>query len=198
MAISYFSLWSCDSACFTCSLAAKIQWITGGEGNKREERGISFGIFLLCFLLPQFCSFGTRRTENIIWIPAVNTDPSLWLSETRVPTHPVTGKQKVHAASSQGACNSLKIGFYNCFQVFTLLCCIPQGSFRVCFVSQWLPVTARTLHTASFQKEHSQVQRHHFFSSSKGAFLLPFPVFTEAGMLALLSAFFPKSPLALF
>jgi len=43
MAISPFFLWNCDSACFTLSLAAGIQWITGKEGKKRrEEKGTAF------------------------------------------------------------------------------------------------------------------------------------------------------------
>ena len=57
-------------------------WLLGYSGlqeerGRRQEKGISLGVFLLCFLLPQVCSFETKRTENVICIPAVNTDPSL-------------------------------------------------------------------------------------------------------------------------
>lgn len=138
MAISFCSLWSCDSACFTCSLAARIQWITGREGKKRrQEKGNSLGIFLLCLLLPQICSFGTKRTENIICIPAVNTDWSLWLCKTTVPTPTVPSDREAEGphciiSGNPGFSDNDSVVFYNCLKAFTLLCYISHTSFQVC------------------------------------------------------------------
>lgn len=136
MAISFCSLWSCDSACFTCSLAARIQRITGREGKKRrQEKGNSLGIFLLCFLLPQICSFGTKRTENIYlyscsqhWLVLVtlqdHSSRSYCDREAEGPHCIVSG--------NPGFSDNDSIVFYNCLKAFTLLCYISHTSFQVC------------------------------------------------------------------
>lgn len=149
MVTSYCSLWSPS----TSSLAARIQWVTGREGKRRPEKGISLG----AFLLPQICSFGSKRTENIICNLTLNTNPSLGLSKTTVRydssycEREAEGRHCTLLGSPGFGKNDSKM-FYDGLKAFPLLCYIPHSPLQVCLGvcgSQPSPELFMQLHSRS-------------------------------------------------
>lgn len=176
MATSYCSLWSRS----TWSLAARIQWVTGREGKKRrQEKGISLG----AFLLPQICSFGSKRTENIICILAVNMDPSLWLSKTTVPCDSSYCEREAEGPhyiilGSPGFSENDGTVFYNGLKAFPLLCYITHNSLQVCLV-----LCGSQPQLEPFMQLHSRRNTTCCNLILLSTCLLPFQEFTEAMML---------------
>lgn len=134
MATSYCSLWSRS----TWSLAARIQRVTGREGKKRrQEKGISLG----AFLLPQICSFGSKRTETLF---VSSQSIRILPCDFPRPQFPVIaptarGKQKVHTTSSWGAQGSARMTA-QCFTMASRPFLSSATSFTTLSKSAWFSV----------------------------------------------------------